>query len=368
MTRSTLRTGVLRRFRADGGGVTAMVAALLGAGVLIGMVALVVDVGRLYAEREELQSGAEAAALAVAQSCVRTPASCNTTRLATAGKYANKNASDGVAGVTTVCGKNSGGTLPTCPANDPSLAACIGNKPTADYAEVRTHTVITSGSTLLPPVFAQGLLGNQGYAGSKVSACSRAHWGPPEKATTVSISIPMCLWESASHDGTYTHDPENVQLRHTGGDNCPGPGNPDGFGWMPSTPGYGPCQTVVDLTAPDPREDPASYPGNGSFDRCKSTVQNAVSSGTPVLVSVYDGLTFDKSYNPVRKLYRMVGMAEFVIVGYKNLPGIGSDPHGCDCTGSDSWFYGYFVNELIHSTGTVGTGPNLGASVVSLRG
>ena len=36
---------------------------------LIGVGALVIDVGRLYVERRDLQNGADAAALAVAQDC-----------------------------------------------------------------------------------------------------------------------------------------------------------------------------------------------------------------------------------------------------------------------------------------------------------
>ena len=46
-----------------------MVALLFGGGVLMGLGALVIDVGQLYQERAELQDGADAAALGVAKSC-----------------------------------------------------------------------------------------------------------------------------------------------------------------------------------------------------------------------------------------------------------------------------------------------------------
>ena len=46
-----------------------LVAVLLGGGVLLGLGAMVIDVGQLYQERAELQNGADAAALAVAKSC-----------------------------------------------------------------------------------------------------------------------------------------------------------------------------------------------------------------------------------------------------------------------------------------------------------
>src|ERR1043165_3858879 len=58
-----------RRRPGERGAVAVTVAILLGGGVLLGFAALVVDVGQLYAEREELQSGADAAALAVAKAC-----------------------------------------------------------------------------------------------------------------------------------------------------------------------------------------------------------------------------------------------------------------------------------------------------------
>jgi len=67
---ASLRRLILARLRHDERGVVAaIVAILLGTGVLLGMGALVIDVGQIYQERAELQNGADAAALAVAESC-----------------------------------------------------------------------------------------------------------------------------------------------------------------------------------------------------------------------------------------------------------------------------------------------------------
>ena len=61
---------VLVRLRRDERGVVGVIVAmLLGAGVLTGMAALVLDIGQIYQERIELQNGADAAALGVAKSC-----------------------------------------------------------------------------------------------------------------------------------------------------------------------------------------------------------------------------------------------------------------------------------------------------------
>src|SRR5690349_18918245 len=71
MVRRFLR-GLERRKRdSEHGGVAAVVAVLTAGGVLLGMGALVIDIGRLYVEREQLQSGADAASLEVASNCAR---------------------------------------------------------------------------------------------------------------------------------------------------------------------------------------------------------------------------------------------------------------------------------------------------------
>ena len=66
----SLVSPVLRLLRREErGAIGVLVAIMLGCGVLTGMGALVIDVGRLYQERAELQNGADAAALGVAKTC-----------------------------------------------------------------------------------------------------------------------------------------------------------------------------------------------------------------------------------------------------------------------------------------------------------
>ena len=91
--------------RDERGAIGVLIAVLLGGGVLVGMGALAIDVGRLYQNRAELQNGADAAALAVAQSCASSV--CNS---GLAGGYADANASKltaGKAAVDLVCGTGS---------------------------------------------------------------------------------------------------------------------------------------------------------------------------------------------------------------------------------------------------------------------
>src|SRR5690349_8936465 len=121
----------LRR-RGDAGGAAVIVAILLAGGVLLGMTALVVDVGQLYAEREELQSGADAAAMSVALDCAQRG---NTTRSnectaapSTVGGYADRNAKDGASAIVRVCGSDS--RLAPCSYSPKgNLTDCIGTVP-----------------------------------------------------------------------------------------------------------------------------------------------------------------------------------------------------------------------------------------------
>src|ERR1019366_3157507 len=92
-----LARAVLRPLGRDERGVIGvLVAMMLGAGVLTGVGALAIDVGQLYQERAELQNGADAGALAVAESCAAT-GTCTAAAAAAASslaaQYANGNAS-----------------------------------------------------------------------------------------------------------------------------------------------------------------------------------------------------------------------------------------------------------------------------------
>ena len=181
----SLRQGsiIARLRRDDRGAVATMFVILLATGVLLGMLALVVDIGLLYAEREELQSGADSAAIAIADQCALDgSANCATSAVtALAATYANANAKDGTSNVLQVCGKLPGGTWPACPAPVGNLTDCIPATPTdgRPYVEVRTGTRMNDGTFLLPPVFAQTLAGNGDYDGTTVRACARATVGTP---------------------------------------------------------------------------------------------------------------------------------------------------------------------------------------------
>jgi hypothetical protein len=210
-SRATARTGPLGRRRAwltwrrpdDRGAVAVLFSVLLGGGVLLGMLALVVDVGQLYGERNQLQNGADAAALAIAKACSPTPApdcASHEELVAIAQRFANANAADDAATVAEVCGYLSfGNALPACDPGGAS-AMCLGALPDQDYVEVRLSTRLPDGSTVLPPAFAQTLAGG-GSQGTTVGACARAVWGP-RPLTILAVTISSCEFNEATRGGT----------------------------------------------------------------------------------------------------------------------------------------------------------------------
>ena len=83
----------MARADSDESGFSLVFAAILMV-VLIGMAAFAIDVGRLYAERRELQNAADAAVLAIAEDCGHGEPCDNGTASATADLFADLNASD----------------------------------------------------------------------------------------------------------------------------------------------------------------------------------------------------------------------------------------------------------------------------------
>ncbi|WP_205863341.1 pilus assembly protein TadG-related protein [Planosporangium thailandense] len=344
---------------ADRGNIALLVTIVLGGGVLLGAGALSVDVGQLYAEREQLQSGADAAAMAVAQNCIRTPAACGNQN-APAVSYANRNAKDGASAVTLICGRATG--LAGCPAPTGNRWDCMGAPPPAGpYAEVRTATLQPDGSTLLPPTFAQTLVGNQGYKGARLAACSRVAWGPPLQATGLGVTVSTCDWQRVTGGAPAYLPPgtlppasaEGVLYLHStsGANTCPaGPSGwdaPGGFGWLDD-----PTNTCSSTVAAN-----GTYGGDSGLapsKACSAALASLYTTHTPVLMPIFDGVR-GTGQNTV---YHLSGFSSFVLTGY-NLPSTNSPASWLTgrtyCTGSAKCLYGYFVTAILPTGGSFGT-------------
>jgi Flp pilus assembly protein TadG len=364
--------------RDERGAMGVLIAVLIGGGVLIGMGALAVDVGQIYQNRAELQNGADAAALAVAESCAL--GTCTT---GIAGRYATGNASKltgNNAAVDLVCGSGTG--MAGCPPSGGTLVDCPANPPAGtNYVDVHTSTLTASGSTLLPPVFARTLTGNSGYQGTNVKACAQAEWGAPTSASTIAYTISACSWYVYTNNGTsfappppYPPNPlpapsfDHVLFEHgsqgsktTG---CPpyqpsGQDAPGNFGWTNDS---GNCSTVIGN---------GSYGGNtgaSASGDCQTVIQNAWANKTIVYLPVYSAIS--GTGNNVT--YTLLGFAAFVITGY-HITGASFQAkdwltNKYPCTGNNFCISGYFTQGLIPSTGGLGGGNQLGASIVKLTG
>jgi hypothetical protein len=366
---SLARLVLVRLRRDERGVVAALVAILLGAGVLTGMCAFVIDVGQIYQERAELQNGADAAALGVAKSCA-----LGTCTPGVADQLADGNASaltGGTEGVALVCGS---GSLGSCPASTGSIADCPPPAAGTNFVDVYTATQTASGSSLLPPVFATTLLGNSSYRGATVRACAQAEWGPPAAATTVALTISACEWDQATQQGAMyapappysqnaapaatfdqilTLNPGNQTGCATEPSLADGPGT---FGWAADATGN--CTLTVSG---------ASFPGSAGkamSPSCQAVLQNAWQNQIPILVPVYT------SFDAAAGTYALDGFADFVVTGY-NLP---AGLHAADwlnssnsCQGTDYCLTGYFVQGVIPATGSFSS-TDLGASVIDLTG
>jgi hypothetical protein len=352
LTASLIRLVLTRLRRDERGVVAAIVAIFLGTGVLLGMGALVIDVGQIYQERAELQNGADAAALAVAKSCAL--GACTP---GVAGQLADGNASSltgGTAGVPLVCGS---GSLGACPAGTGSIADCPPSPPAgANFVDVYTATQTASGSTLLPPAFATSLLGAS-YKGTTVHACAQAEWGAPSAATADALTISACEWDQATQQGAsfaasppYPPEPlppTSVDQVLTLTSGCAT------FGWALDE--GGDCSLPVSGS---------SFPAaSGMPSACQQVLENAWQNQIPILVPVY------ASFDTAGDTYDLQGFADFVVTGYNLFPGF-SEPDWLDpaktCQSTDC-LTGYFVQGVIPATGSL-SGTYLGASVIDLTG
>ncbi len=359
----------------DTGSVAIIVAIMLV--VILGMATLVIDVGSLYAERRQLQNGADSAALAVAIDCASRTCAGSSSAFATASQHANANANDGTATVTQVCGTAPG--LSTCSPSAPSGAWDCAAQPTsgpmstASYVLVRTQTR-TGTTSLMPPIFARALV--PGYTGTTVKACARAGYGVPSSAQVVAVTESLCEWNAATSNGTrfaapppYPPNPaaslDRVMYLHTtskAGSCKAGPSGadlPGGFGFLDDPAGT--CTTTVSTTGTY-----GDNTGASVSKPCKDALIAAQTGKYIVYLPIYNSVTGTGTNG----VYTLKGFAAFVVTGY-HLPGFSAASWltgAVPCSGSDKCISGFYTQGLIPGGGTVGGGTNLGATVIQLTG
>lgn len=272
-----------RRLQQEHGAVAIIMA--LSMVMLLGFTALVIDVGAIYFERTQLQSGADAAALAIAQDC------------------AKGNCGDIGATAVLLAGKN---------AHDNLSAATATVDATQNLVTVETGTLTSTGQHALANAFAPIL----GIPTSTVSAQSKATWGSPAAATVFPFTTPRCLYDQTP-PGQVLWIKTSMSCTDSHGNVVPG-----GFGWLDET---SPCAAVVDVTA-----QVGSQPGKSGPPCTMSSIVN-----TTILLPVYS-VASGQGQNAT---YAISGFAAFHLMDWSWPGASGKSPTAdCGCTGIKGYF------------------------------
>lgn len=356
--------------RDDRGAVVVLVGILLAAGVLTGMLAVVVDLGRLYAERRVVQNSADAAALAVAQHCAKASAdpacaSLSSAR-AVAVSLANGNAPDGMTDVTEVCGGTS--PLAGCQPSTIGWSNCLDSVGTTKFARVRTRTMDGPGDYLMPAIFA-GLTSPSGKPELRAGACAQAAWGSASSAMVVlPFVLPACPSVAFGQPVVIEDfDPANPSTSCTASDGTVLSSVTKGFAFADLPSANMQCTVPVSIAVGD------VLPVQTSLTQLcgpniSTTLDPYIASGTSLVFPVVGshGQTGQGQYS-----FAILSFRSYVLYGYKlknkqggQVPPGGWSATACGSSAQRSCLYGTFVQEVV--TGGIGTGPNLGVQAVAL--
>ena len=154
----------MNQTRSEQGAIATIVAILFGLGVIFGVMALAIDVGGLMVERRQLQNGADATSMSLAESCALDNCVAGADGLDT---LVDANARDGDHAIASQCAveRDRARTLPGCPASSLATTNCPPLPPSyvagVPYVEVRTSTR-EDGQGSMVNVFSRAA-GNRGH-------------------------------------------------------------------------------------------------------------------------------------------------------------------------------------------------------------
>jgi Flp pilus assembly protein TadG len=331
----------LKRRQGDRGAVAVWVAVLMVP--LMVVAALAIDISAVNADRQRLQTGADAAALAVAQDCARGECTAAVTA-ASANQMAAANA-------------------PFGGANAPEF---LQLDPVAGRVEVRTSS---EHDYLFAPII--------GEAGARPSARSAARWGYPTGGTAVMpLAFSYCqIWRQTGVTEVKDATGRIIGLNIPAGmapvtlysagstsakSGCAGPsGNlvPGGFGWLAPTGACSATTTQIGVLQP-------TSPGNSPSNTCLPSDFNSW-IGRTTLLPVYD-YVYDTGNNAQ---YRVFGYIAFKLKEYY-FAGSFTSPDGSDpCSGSDRCIVGSFERfvDLEAAFSFSPAGPPMGAAMVAME-
>ncbi|MGO4186085.1 TadE/TadG family type IV pilus assembly protein [Pseudarthrobacter sp. TAF60_1] len=294
--------------------------------VFLGFGAMAVDVSMMFAERTQLRNGADAASLAIAQTCAKYPSNVGCTSPSTlAASLANSNANDKLSNVQSVDLKTPN-----------TVTVTVG-------AQEAGHT-----PNQVSLFFARVL----GINAAEVTATSTAQWGTPAKGPVIMpLAIAYCRLDltAGSPSGA-------VQVLQQAVNDCGGIAG--GFGWI-DNPGGTTCTLTLKAGMSTDSgiwfnsNTGASTPGN-----CTTSDFNKMNDQT-VLFPLYDLATGNGSSGK----YYVKGFAAFHVTAYR-FPSI-SWTTGASVP--NKAIRGYFVKFVSLSQAfELGNTPDYGAAIVRL--
>lgn len=273
------------------GGISVIVALLMV--VLLGFTAIAVDVGMLYSEKAQLQNGADAAALVVAQRCARSASDPDCDRTSTlAALMVNGNALDGRSNVRSLAVDRTNRTV-----NVTASAQEQGKEPNR-----------------VSLFFANAL----GISSAEVNATSNVQWGSPVRGTApFPITVSICQ----------VRDKAGVtQLLQLHGNNANadchyGPSGAfvqGGFGGLKQDAGV--CGALVDIAASTAGGDT----GNNPPPHCEATLNSwaaDMNAGRDVILLL--PIFHSVSGTGTNAIYGLKTFAAFEVAGWKfGTPGL----------------------------------------------
>jgi hypothetical protein len=368
----------------DDRGAMALIVAIVVPVLLVGIGALIVDVGGWYTGRAQDQNGADAAAVAVANTC--SSGACDTSVAST---YIDSGTSPngGLAHQYKVCGLASAGgagayPLQTCASQGvPEDGKACPAAPTSNYVDVLAMPKNDDGTGTITSLFGKGK--------QAVGACAQVQWGPAGYGGGVALTVSYCDWNNYTNGGTtfapappyppYPASPyaETVlQFKQVTDTSCPhGPAGgtpiPGGFGRLDPNSSDA-CTATFSSTGWY-----SAAPGNGNADgwltECPGVIDADWANQTIVEIPVFDAA----NNGGANGQYHLNNLAAFVItayfiqngnqVEYSKVPGspyVAANFHGSNkLCGGNTCLIGYFVSDTDQNAPPGAGGLNGGVTV-----
>ena len=334
----------------DEGAVLIMVALMMT--MLLGIGALVIDLGALYVEKRELQNGADAAALAIAQGCAG--GNCGAPN-AIAKQYVDLNARDGASGVAEVCG--SPAPLAAC-----STAAPAGAAGATGWVKVADVTQTSGGGNQVQFVLAPIM---NSLTGATMRASAVAAWGPLGSGTVTPLIFSVCeyleMGGTVSPPSFPAGQRNYIYFHGIGGSGEPGVGSctgspsgqdlPGGFGYLANT------NCLATISA-------GGWVGVETGNSLPRSCNPAAWLNNEILIAIYDQERGSGSNGE----YHVAGFVGLRVLGYKlgndRSPGFGRCPEGNG--NSSDCIYGEFTRFTTDGGGFGGS--NFGSVAVKMVG